>query len=88
MDVTCGEMAVGLNLLRGQQSEWALLKRHPSEDCFGIQLCGGNSDVMTKVAEVVNTYVDTDFVDLNCGCPIDSITKIGAGSALVRKIYI
>jgi len=37
---------------QGQPSEWALLKRHPSEDCFGVQLCGGYPDAMARCAQV------------------------------------
>lgn len=73
VDVTCGEMALAANLLKGQQSEWALTKRHKSEDIFGIQICGSKVEQVTKAAEVLNNEVDVDFIDLNMGCPIDLV---------------
>ena len=75
VDITCGEMALAFNLLQGQQSEWALTKRHKSEDIFGIQICGSKVEQVTKACEVLNNEVDVDFIDLNMGCPIDLVFK-------------
>lgn len=41
------------NILTGQASEWALFRRHPSENTFGIQVAGNFPDVMGRVAQVI-----------------------------------
>eukprot|EP01018_Ginkgo_biloba_P019991 Gb_16506 [translate_table: standard] len=84
-DVTCGEMAMCTNLLQGQASEWALLRRHSSEDLFGVQVCGAYPDMVAHAVELVERECRVDFIDINMGCPIDIVVNKGAGSALLTK---
>ncbi|ORX88395.1 FMN-linked oxidoreductase [Basidiobolus meristosporus CBS 931.73] len=85
VDITCGEMAMTSNLLQGQQTEWSHMKRHKSEDIFGVQICGNKPETLVKTAEVINNELDVDFVDVNCGCPIDIVFKRGGGSGLLTN---
>lgn len=84
-DVTCGEMAMCTNLLQGQASEWALLRRHSSEDLFGVQICGAYPDTVARTVELIEQECTIDFIDINMGCPIDIVVNKGAGSALLTK---
>ncbi|XP_067141631.1 tRNA-dihydrouridine(47) synthase [NAD(P)(+)]-like [Centruroides vittatus] len=85
-DITCSEMALAVNVLQGQQSEWALLKRHSSETIFGVQLCGSFADIMTRCAQLVYDKTDADFIDINMGCPIDLVYQKGAGCGMMGRV--
>ncbi|KAJ9478675.1 tRNA-dihydrouridine(47) synthase [NAD(P)(+)] [Pseudozyma hubeiensis] len=84
-DIHCGEMGLAESFLHGNSSEWSLVRRHESERIFGTQLCGGKPDLLVPVAEALKREVGEglDFVDINCGCPIDLVYNKGAGSALL-----
>ena len=84
-DITCGEMALASKLLKGVLEEWALVKRHESEDLFGAQLAGNNPGVLTRCAQLLNDEAEVDFVDLNLGCPIDLIYRQGAGCGMMSR---
>ena len=86
VDITCGEMALANSLIQGHRGEWALLRRHPSEDFFGVQLAGGNPLQMAQAAELISqSDFSIDFIDLNLGCPIDLVCQKGGGSALLER---
>jgi tRNA-dihydrouridine synthase 3 len=77
--------AVGLatSFLAGSKEEWSLVRRHPSESIFGVQLAGNKPATMVPAAEVIAKECagNVDFVDINCGCPIDLVFRTGSGSA-------
>jgi tRNA-dihydrouridine synthase 3 len=85
-DITCGEMAVGHNLMQGRNGEWALLKRHKDEDVFGVQIAAAHGDVYERLSEVINNEgLEIDFLDMNLGCPLDIICNNGAGAKMMQK---
>ncbi|XP_063917995.1 tRNA-dihydrouridine(47) synthase [NAD(P)(+)]-like [Zophobas morio] len=84
-DVTCGEMAMCSSLLQGAPQEWALVKRHHTEDIFGVQLCANNPHLLTRCGQLLQQEADIDFIDLNLGCPIELVYKEGGGCGLLRR---
>ncbi|KAG8805855.1 tRNA-dihydrouridine synthase 3, partial [Serendipita sp. 399] len=67
------------------KEEWSLVKRHPSEKIFGVQIAANKPEQAAACADAINSGCDSiDFVDLNAGCPIDLIYQAGSGSALIN----
>ncbi|HVQ24932.1 MAG TPA: tRNA-dihydrouridine synthase family protein [Planctomycetota bacterium] len=82
--VTVGEMAMARRLLREDDREFALLRSHPDEPCFGAQLAGNQPEALAEAARLAEQR-GARFVDLNCGCPIHQITGRGLGASLLQK---
>ena len=76
-------MGLATSFLSGSKEEWSLVRRHPSESMFGVQIAGSRPVTLVPTAEVIAKEFDggIDFVDLNCGCPIDLVFRTGSGSA-------
>ena len=62
-----------------------MLRRHASEDLFGVQICGAFADTVSRAVELIDQECTLDFIDINMGCPIDLVVNKGAGSALLMK---
>ncbi|WFD03754.1 tRNA-dihydrouridine(47) synthase [NAD(P)(+)] [Malassezia obtusa] len=84
-DIHCGEMALAESFTAGHASEWSLTRRWDGERVFGTQVCGAKPEYLVPAAEALAREVGSglDFVDVNCGCPIDLVYNKGAGSALL-----
>jgi tRNA-dihydrouridine synthase 3 len=83
-EVSVSEMAYAHAVVKGDRRELALLRRHPAERHFGVQLAGKRPEVVAEAARIAEA-AGADFVDLNLGCPIDDATRRGFGAALLRK---
>ena len=83
-EITVSEMAYAREIKRRNKRERALLRHHPSESCFGVQLAGRQLDETLLAAERA-VEAGAKFIDLNCGCPIYETTKRALGAAMMRK---
>lgn len=48
--------------ISGNANEWSLVRRHPSEKIFGVQLCGSKPQALVPAAEQIVKHCDIDFL--------------------------
>lgn len=71
-------------LLKGKGREPALLRHHPEEKNFGVQLAAHKPNLAADATKMA-ADAGAKFVDLNCGCPIHEAVKKGMGARLLQK---
>ena len=79
------EMASSQGIARGSSNTLRYLGYEESERPIGIQIYGEDTSTMETAAVEVMKW-KPDVLDMNFGCPVNKVTKKGAGSALLKDI--
>ena len=70
-------------LIRHEPNTYHLLDYRDSMRPIGAQLCGSKPELAGPTARIIED-LGFDVVDLNCGCPVDKVTKDGSGSGMLK----
>lgn len=70
-------------LVRHDPNTFHLLDYEEGMHPVGAQLCGSNPKIAGKAAKMLEE-LGFDVIDLNCGCPVDKVTKDGSGSGMLK----
>lgn len=70
-------------LVRNDINTYRLLDYSSDMHPIGAQLCGSKPEYAAPCARIIED-LGFDVLDLNCGCPVDKVTKDGSGSGLLR----
>ncbi len=71
-------------LVRHDPHTFRLLDYAAHTHPIGAQLCGSKPQYAGACARIIED-LGFDVVDLNCGCPVDKVTKDGSGSGLLKQ---
>lgn len=79
------EMVSAAGLIRSQPHTLRLLRSLPAEQPLAVQIFGAEPGLMEKAARMARQEHGAALLDINMGCPVRKVRRIGAGSALLDK---
>lgn len=71
-------------LVRADTGTFQMLDFDKSMHPIGAQICGSKPELAGKAARIAEE-LGFDVIDLNCGCPVDKVTKDGSGSGMMKN---
>jgi nifR3 family TIM-barrel protein len=76
------EMVSARALVEGNDRTRRMLEFGADEDVRSIQLYGVDPTTIEVAVRILVTEVGVDHIDLNMGCPMPKVTRLGGGAAL------
>lgn len=70
-------------LIRHDEGTFRMLDYDASMHPIGGQICGSKPEIAGEAARIIED-LGFDTIDLNCGCPVDKVTKDGSGSGMLK----
>lgn len=70
-------------VVRREQNTLRMLDFDDAMRPIGGQICGSKAALAGPAAKIIEE-LGFDVVDLNCGCPVDKVTKDGSGSGMLK----
>lgn len=74
-------------LVRHDPHTYRLLDFEVGMHPIGAQLCGSKPRLAAQCGKILED-LGFDVIDLNCGCPVDKVTKDGSGSGLLKNLSL
>jgi nifR3 family TIM-barrel protein len=72
-------------LVRQNVPTYRYLDYEPNMHPIGAQIVGSKPELAGPSAKIIED-LGFDVLDLNCGCPVDKVTKDGSGSGLLKDL--
>lgn len=77
------EFVSAMAIHHGAVKTFRKMRVHPEERPLGIQIFGGEPDVMAETARIAEE-MGADILDINMGCWVPKVCKTGSGAALLK----
>ncbi|MCF8054492.1 MAG: tRNA dihydrouridine synthase DusB [Deltaproteobacteria bacterium] len=77
------EMVNANGLVLSSARSRGYLKSRQQDKPFGVQIFGADPTIMAEAAKIIEQS-GADLVDINCGCPVRKVAKVGAGAVLMK----
>jgi len=73
------------SLLERRAKAFKLIESHPTDQPLAVQLFGAVPEEMRDAAQMLES-LGVHSVDINMGCPVKKVVKVGGGSAMMTEL--